>query len=68
MIDSFRVKINEPGRQVEVVDVMKEAMLSHLGIVLKAAGTPLSFWILAVETQKVDSFPKATQKISSYFS
>ena len=33
LIDSFRVKINEPGRQVEVVDVMKEAMLSHLGIV-----------------------------------
>ena len=33
LIDSFRLKLNEPGRQVEVVDVMKEAMLSHLGIV-----------------------------------
>ena len=33
LIDSFRVKINEPGRKVEVVGVMKEAMLSHLGIV-----------------------------------
>jgi hypothetical protein len=33
LIDSFRLKINEPGRQVEVVDVLKEARLSHLGIV-----------------------------------
>ena len=33
LIDSFRLKINEPGRQVEVVDVTKEAKLSHLGIV-----------------------------------
>jgi hypothetical protein len=33
LIDSFRLKINEPGRQVEVVSVMQEAMLSHLGIV-----------------------------------
>jgi hypothetical protein len=36
LIDSFRLKINEPGRQVEVVDVMQEAMLSHLGIVPNA--------------------------------
>ncbi|MGB3005067.1 MAG: hypothetical protein WBC06_01055, partial [Chitinophagaceae bacterium] len=33
LIDSFRNRINEPKRLVEVVDVMKEAMLSHLGIV-----------------------------------
>jgi hypothetical protein len=33
LIDSFRTRINEPQRLVEVVDVMKEAMLSHLGIV-----------------------------------
>lgn len=33
LIDSFRVRIKEPGRKVEVVDVRKEAMLSHLGIV-----------------------------------
>ena len=33
LIDSFKLKINEPRRQVEVVDVMKEALLSHLGIV-----------------------------------
>ncbi len=33
LIDSFRLKIKEPGRQVEVVDVAKEALLSHLGIV-----------------------------------
>ncbi len=33
LIDSFRLKINEPAREVEVVDVMKEAKLSHLGIV-----------------------------------
>ena len=33
LIDSFRLKINEPKREVEVVDVAKEAKLSHLGIV-----------------------------------
>ncbi|MBI3139427.1 MAG: hypothetical protein HYZ15_12685 [Sphingobacteriales bacterium] len=33
LIDSFRVRISEPEKQVEVVDVMQEARLSHLGIV-----------------------------------
>jgi hypothetical protein len=33
LIDSFRLKINEPQRKVEIVDVMQEARLSHLGIV-----------------------------------
>jgi len=33
LIDSFRTRVNEQGRQVEVVDVKKEAFLSHLGIV-----------------------------------
>jgi hypothetical protein len=33
LIDSFRIRIKEPGRDVEVVDVIKEAKLSHLGIV-----------------------------------
>lgn len=33
LIDSFRLLVNEPNRQVEVVDVIKEARLSHLGIV-----------------------------------
>ena len=33
LVDSFKVKINEPQRQVEVVDVLQEARLSHLGIV-----------------------------------
>jgi len=33
LIDSFKLKINEPNRKVEVVDVMMEAKLSHLGIV-----------------------------------
>jgi hypothetical protein len=36
LVDSFRTKIKEPQRQVEVVDVMTEAMLSHLGIVPEA--------------------------------
>lgn len=33
LIDQFRLKINEPKRNVEVVDVMLESKLSHLGIV-----------------------------------
>lgn len=32
-ISAFQTKINEPGRLVEVVDVMQEAKLSHVGIV-----------------------------------
>jgi hypothetical protein len=33
LIDSFRLKINDAQRKVEVIDVMGEARLSHLGIV-----------------------------------
>jgi len=33
LIEAFKLKIQEPGRQVEVVDVLQEARLSHLGIV-----------------------------------
>lgn len=33
LIDSFRLLANEPRRKVEVVDVLMEARLSHLGIV-----------------------------------
>lgn len=33
LIDSFRMKINEPKREVEVIDAMQEGRLSHLGIV-----------------------------------
>jgi hypothetical protein len=33
LVDSFKIKIKEPSRQVEVIDVLQEARLSHLGIV-----------------------------------
>jgi hypothetical protein len=33
LIKAFKTKINEANRKVEVVDVMQEARLSHLGIV-----------------------------------
>lgn len=33
LVDSFRIKIGEPQRKVEVVDIRQEARLSHLGIV-----------------------------------
>ncbi len=32
-VDSFKVTVREPSRQVEVIDVLQEARLSHLGIV-----------------------------------
>lgn len=32
-IDSFRVKIKEPNRAVEIIDAMQEARLSHIGII-----------------------------------
>ena len=33
LIDAFRLKINDSGKEVVVVNVLQEAMLSHLGIV-----------------------------------
>ena len=36
LADSFRKKINEPGRTVDLVDVVDEARLSHIGIVPEA--------------------------------
>ncbi len=33
LVDSFRLKVREPQREVEVVDAMQEGRLSHLGIV-----------------------------------
>lgn len=33
LADAFREAVHEPSRQVEVVDVLQEARLSHLGIV-----------------------------------
>ncbi|MGK2862379.1 MAG: hypothetical protein ACSLE0_10625 [Chitinophagaceae bacterium] len=33
LIDSFKLKIKEPQREVEVIDALQEARLSHLGIV-----------------------------------
>jgi len=33
LIDSFQTRINDPNKQVTVIDVKQEAMLSHLGIV-----------------------------------
>jgi hypothetical protein len=36
LIDSFKLKIQEPNREVEVADVLQEARLSHLGIIPEA--------------------------------
>ena len=33
LIDSFKLRVDEPKREVSVIDVMQEARLSHLGIV-----------------------------------
>lgn len=33
LVDSFRILIKEPERKVEVIDVLEEGKLSHLGIV-----------------------------------
>jgi len=33
LVDSFKVRVKEPARQVEIIDVAQEARLSHLGIV-----------------------------------
>jgi len=35
-ITAFQQRVNDPGRKVEVVDVLQEARLSHLGIVPNA--------------------------------
>ncbi len=31
--DSFKLRVNEPNRSVNIIDIMEEARLSHLGIV-----------------------------------
>jgi len=36
LVDSFKIKINEPDREVDVVGALEEARLSHLGIVPEA--------------------------------
>ena len=36
LVTAFKEKIKEPGRQIEIVNVMDEARLSHLGIVPEA--------------------------------
>ena len=36
LIDSFKLNVKEPERQITVVDVLQEARLSHLGIVPEA--------------------------------
>jgi len=36
LVDSFRTKIKEPSREVDVVGALEEARLSHLGIVPEA--------------------------------
>jgi Mor family transcriptional regulator len=36
LVDSFRIKIKEPDREVDVVGALDEARLSHLGIVPEA--------------------------------
>lgn len=36
LVDSIRLKIKEPKRAVEIVDVLQEARLSHLGIIPEA--------------------------------
>jgi hypothetical protein len=36
LVDSIRLRIKEPNRPVEIVDVLEEARLSHLGIVPEA--------------------------------
>ncbi len=36
LVDSFKTKINEPDREVDVVGALEEARLSHLGIVPEA--------------------------------
>jgi hypothetical protein len=33
LVDSFKLRVNEPQREVAVIDVLQEARLSHLGIV-----------------------------------
>ncbi len=36
LIDSFKIRIADPSRKVEVIDVLQEARLSHLGIIPEA--------------------------------
>jgi hypothetical protein len=66
LIDSFRLRINEPKRMVEVVSVADEARLSHLGIVPDSRRYNTFLIDIGSGNTKGGYFLVAIQKISNF--
>jgi hypothetical protein len=62
LIDSFRLKIRDASRQVDVVDVLDEARLSHLGIVPEARRYNTFLIDIGSGNTKGGFFPNGTTK------
>lgn len=56
LVDSFKTRINDSKREVEIVDVAKESKLSHWALFPNQEGIQLSSWISVAEIQKEDFF------------
>lgn len=62
LIDSFKIKINEPERHVDVVTVLDEARLSHLGIIPEARRYNTFLIDIGSGNTKGGYFPNGTTK------
>lgn len=60
LIDSFRIKIGDPERKVEVIDAAGEARLSHLGIVPDSKRFTTFLIDIGSGNTKGGYFPEAT--------
>ena len=67
LIDSFKNKVNEPQRDVTVVDVMQEAKLSHLGIVPEARRYTTFLIDIGSGNTKGGFFPNGDTKMLKLF-
>jgi hypothetical protein len=67
LIDSFKLRISEPKREVSVIDVMQEARLSHLGIVPESRRYTTFLIDIGSGNTKGGFFPNGDTKILKLF-
>jgi hypothetical protein len=66
-VDSVRIKIHDPNRTIEVVDVIQEARLSHLGIVPESKRFTTFLIDIGSGNTKGGYFPGTTTKDMKLF-
>jgi hypothetical protein len=67
LIDSFKLRINEPKRDVSIIDVMEEARLSHLGIVPESRRYTTFLIDIGSGNTKGGFFPNGDTKLLKLF-